>query len=123
MKQILFLLLVAPLFTFGQWTQRGSDINGEAADDWSGFSVSMSADGLTVAVGAFRNDGSGTDAGHVRVYKLIGGVWTQQGADIDGEFAGDFSGLSVSMSADGLTLAIGAPGNDDSGAEAGHTRV
>ena len=107
----------------GVWTQQGADIDGEAAGDLSGYSVSLSADGLTVAIGATENDGSGTDAGHVRVYKLIGGVWTQQGADIDGEAADDNSGWSVSMSADGLMVAIGAPGNDGNGTYAGHVRV
>ena len=35
------------------------------------------------------NDGNGTDAGHVRIYKNINGTWTQQGSDIDGEAAAD----------------------------------
>ncbi|MCH7534626.1 MAG: T9SS type A sorting domain-containing protein [Bacteroidetes bacterium] len=107
----------------GVWTQQGADIDGEAADDWSGYSVSISADGLTVAIGAPDNDGTGAAAGHVRVYKLISGVWTQQGADIDGEAAGDKSGSSVSISADGLTVAIGAWLNDGAGSNAGHVRV
>ena len=70
----------------GNWSQVGADIDGEAADDWSG-SVSISADGTRVAIGAERNDGTGTDAGHVRVYAESGGTWTQVGADIDGEAA------------------------------------
>ena len=61
------------------WNQLGLDLDGEAANDRSGRSVSMSADGKTVAIGAFVNDGNGTDAGHTRVYKLISGVWTQLG--------------------------------------------
>jgi hypothetical protein len=109
--------------TAGVWTQLGGDINGEAADDESGTSVSMSADGLTVAIGARLNDGSFSNAGHVRVYKLIAGVWTQQGLDIDGEAAGDQSGWSVSMSTDGLTVAIGAISNDGTASNAGHVRV
>jgi hypothetical protein len=52
------------------WVQRGGDIDGEAADDWSGSSVSLSSDGSILAIGAFGNDGTGTDAGHVRVYKF-----------------------------------------------------
>ena len=35
-------------------------------------------------------------------------AWEQQGADIDGEAAGDYSGSSVSLSSDGTTVAIGA---------------
>ena len=58
----------------------------------SGFAVSMSAAGDRVAIGAYKNDGNGTDAGHVRIYKWNGTSWIQQGQDIDGEAAGDFSG-------------------------------
>jgi type IX secretion system substrate protein len=107
----------------GAWTQQGGDIDGEAAGDRSGESVSLSADGSTVAIGASSNAGNGKDAGHVRVYKLISGVWIQQGADIEGEAAGDFSGQSVSLSADGSIVAIGAASNDGNGANAGHVRV
>ena len=106
----------------GAWSQIGSDINGEAADDESGISVSLSADGTTVAIGAPYNDGNGADAGHVRVYLYDGSSWNQIGQDIDGEAAGDVSS-NVSLSTDGLTLAIGAGGNDGAGANAGHVRV
>ena len=99
----------------GTWTQVGSDIDGEAAGDQSGYSVSMSSDGTRVAIGASGNDGNGTDAGHVRVYAESGGTWTQVGSDIDGEAAGDQSGWSVSMSSDGTRVAIGAPSNDGNG--------
>ena len=47
------------------WVQRGLDIDGEAADDNSGFSVSISSDGSVVAIGAYGNNGYN---GHVRVY-------------------------------------------------------
>lgn len=51
------------------WTQLGADIDGEAAGDWSGWSISLSSDGSVLAVGAVQNDGNGNDSGHVRVYK------------------------------------------------------
>ena len=41
------------------WQQLGFDINGEAEFDQSGYSVSLSADGSTVAIGANGNDGNG----------------------------------------------------------------
>ena len=44
----------------------GADIDGEAADDYSGYSVS-SVDGSTVAIGADGNDGNGLDFGHARL--------------------------------------------------------
>ena len=34
------------------WVQKGGDIDGEAADDYSGHSVSLSDDGSIVAIGA-----------------------------------------------------------------------
>ncbi|HBL38310.1 MAG TPA: hypothetical protein DDZ19_04385 [Flavobacteriales bacterium] len=37
-------------------------------DDWSGWSVSLSSDGTTVAIGAIYNAGNGINSGHVRVY-------------------------------------------------------
>ena len=53
-------------------TKLGADIDGEAADDQSGFSVAISSDGSKVAIGALGNDGGGSDAGQVRVYKIGG---------------------------------------------------
>ncbi|MEQ8908418.1 MAG: SBBP repeat-containing protein [Vicingaceae bacterium] len=102
-------------------TQKGADLDGEAAGDESGWSVSM-PDAQTLAIGAPRNDGSGSDAGHVRVYSWNGSAWVQKGADIDGEAAGDRSGWSVSMP-DANTLAIGAILNDGNGSSAGHVRI
>jgi len=114
-------------FVSGTWTQQGLDIEGEAADDRSGSYVSINSDGLTVAIGAIENDGGGNGSGHVRVYKFISGAWSQQGADIDGEAAGDTGGFigggSVSISSDGLTVAMGATGNDGNGPGSGHVRV
>jgi len=52
------------------WVQIGTDIDGEAAGDNSGFSVSFNAAGTRVAIGAHLNDGNGSESGHVRVYSL-----------------------------------------------------
>jgi hypothetical protein len=107
----------------GTWTKVGADIDGEAADDFSGYSVSLSSDGSTLAIGAWGNDGNGYSSGSVRVYQNMVGTWTKIGADIDGEAAGDLSGYSVSLSSDGSTLAIGAIYNDGNGADSGSVRV
>ena len=105
------------------WVQKGGDIDGEATDDHSGQSVSM-PDANTVAIGAYRNDGNGSNAGHVRVYtwNSITYSWVQKGSDIDGEAPSDYSGYSVSMP-DTNTVAIGAYLNDGNGSNAGHVRV
>jgi len=110
-------------YSGSSWSQKGGDIDGEAASDFSGYSVSLSSDGSIVAIGAYRNDGTGSDAGHVRVYEYSGSAWVQKGGDIDGEAAGDYSGYSVSLSSDGSIVAIGAYFNDGTGISAGHVRV
>jgi hypothetical protein len=107
----------------GSWTQVGADIEGEAAGDESGFSVSLSSDGIRVAIGALYNDQTGDQAGHVRIYDWNSTAWIKVGDDIDGEAAGDQSGFSVSLSSDGSRVAIGARNNDDAAADAGHVRI
>jgi len=109
----------------GDWDKKGADINGEAANDYSGYSVSLSRDGNVVAIGAPYPEGGG-DAGHVRVYAWNGTIWEKRGGDIDGEGINDFSGVSVSLSSDGSIVAIGAYGNDGVYAPSvsvGHVRV
>ncbi|MDC3046213.1 Ig-like domain-containing protein, partial [Prochlorococcus sp. AH-736-A20] len=106
----------------GTWTQIG-EIDGEASDDYSGSSVSISGDGSVVAIGASGNDDNGTSSGHVRIYQNNSGTWTKIGDDIDGEAAYDYSGYSVSLSDDGSIVAIGAYGNDDNGTSSGHVRI
>jgi hypothetical protein len=108
------------------WVQLGADINGEAAGDNSGFSVSLSDDGSRIAIGAPYNDGlnsNSNNAGHVRVYSWNGTAWSLVTTDIDGEAANDWSGDSVSLSGNGLGVAIGAPRNDGNGGDSGHVRV
>ena len=120
----LILLFCSILLTFSisaqNWNQIGNDIDGEAAGDNSGRSVSTSADGYTVAIGAPFNDGSANSSGQVRVYNYNGTSWSQVGQDIDGEAQGDDSGYSsISLSNDGNILAIGAHNNDGNGSNSG----
>jgi plastocyanin len=108
----------------GSWTQIGQDIDGEAFDDKSGQSVSISSDGSIVAIGAYLNDNPlSHNSGHVRVFENIGGNWTQIGQDIDGENSGDWSGHEVSISGDGNIVAIGSIRNNDNGNWAGQVRI
>jgi len=110
-------------YSSGLWTKLGADINGEAAQDTAGLAVSLSSDGTIVAIGARDNDGTADKAGHVRVYQYSSDSWTQLDTDIDGEASDDYSGQSVSLSSDGLIVAIGAPNNDGNGDKSGHVRV
>jgi hypothetical protein len=107
----------------GEWGQLGSDIDGEAVGDFSGYSVSLNAAGDRVAIGAPYNDGNGAQSGHTRIFEWNGNNWTQLGGDIDGEAAFDESGYSVSLNAAGDRVAIGAIWNAVNGLYSGHTRI
>ena len=109
MKQFLLFILV-PFFGTAQ-IQIGQDINGVAPNDNCGNAISFSDNGSVVAIGSYLNDGNGINSGQVRVYKNTSGTWTQIGSDLYGSAAGDYSGISVSLSADGNMLAIGSPRN------------
>ena len=107
----------------GVWTQIGNNIDGEAEQNLSGWSVSLSSSGTVVAIGAIHNADNGIKAGHVRIYKNIGDVWIQAGNDIDGEAEDDLSGYVVSLSSDGKVVVISAPRNDGNGQNSGHVRA
>ena len=120
------------------WTQQAyvkASNTGEAgtADtfgegDQFGFSLALSGDGNTLAVGALTEDSSATgidgnqannaalSAGAVYVFGRNGATWSQQAyvkpSNVD---AGDMFGYSVSLSADGGTMAVGSFDEDGSG--------
>jgi len=96
--------------------------------DQFGFSLALSSDGNTMAVGALTEDSAATGingdqknnaaqaAGAVYVFTRMGTLWSQQAyvkpSTID---AGDFFGYAVSLNADGSVLAVGAFDEDGSG--------
>ena len=94
-----------------RFVQLGQDIAGRDSLDSSGRSVSLSADGNRMAVGAPGAMGviAEESPGYVGVYEWSEKTWVQLGENIIGEQAGDRSGWSVSLSADGNRVAIGAP--------------
>ena len=91
----------------GNWVQIGNTITGEVAGDNFGASLSLSSNGSILAIGAPYNDDGGDNAGHVRVFENSSGDWVKIGNTIYGEAAGDYFGISVSISENGNILAIG----------------
>jgi len=96
------------------WIQQGSKLVGTAvyAGALLGFSVSISADGNTIAAGGPHDlgyDGSAL-TGAVWVFSRIGSSWSQQGIKLVGTGwigTSTYQGTSVSLSADGNTLISG----------------
>jgi len=103
------------------WVQMGSDINGDALDDWSGVSVALNSAGDILAIGSQKADSGGNDSGHVRVYQWNGIEWMRI-KTIDGAAAGD-NFFPVALDSAGSRLIAGGPLNDEAGTNAGHARV
>ncbi|MBK1876982.1 carbohydrate binding domain-containing protein [Pelagicoccus mobilis] len=107
------------------WNQLGDDIDGSEELDQSGGAIYLSADGTILAVGAPHNNSNGSDSGQVRIYRYdtVSSGWKQLGSDIDGETGNDHFGKTLSLSADGAILAVGAPFLDRNARDAGNARV
>ena len=106
----------------GQWRQQAylKASNTDLADEFGG-SLSLSADGNTLAIGAMsersvttgvngdQSDNSAFDSGAAYVFVRSGGLWQQQAyLKASNTGAGDEFGLTLSLSGDGNTLAVGA---------------
>ena len=108
--------------TNGSWSLFGmsSSLLGQQDTDWFGYSVALSYDGETLAVGAPKNVNTGNvnsesyESGHVSVYRISSGSWQQLGSNLEGEGSGNMFGGSVSLSSDGNTVAIGGENNGGS---------
>ena len=105
-----------------QYTSDGT-VDADVKYDSYGTSVAISGNGTVFAVGAISEDEGGSNRGLVRTYKKTNDTWAQLGSNIIGEADEDRSGHSVSLSDDGLTIAIGAPYNDGNQSNSGHVRV
>lgn len=94
-------------------------------DDLFGTAVSVSADGTTLAVGApgessnaqgingDQNNELASQSGAVYLFRFDGSNWSQQAyIKASNAEAGDLFGSALSLSADGNTLAVGAPLED-----------
>lgn len=106
----------------GVWSQQAYlKASNTGATDYFGFSVALSIDGNTLAVGGYHeagatkgvggnlSDNTAPDAGAVYTYQRSGTIWSPlnyvKAANTD---QADSFGISVSLSSDGNTLAVGA---------------
>jgi len=105
------------------WSQQAYvKASNTGAADYFGWSLALSADGNTLAVGAPSEDSSATGingnqgdnsangSGAVYVLRRSGTTWSQQAyVKASNTGAGDGFGTSLALSADGNTLGVGAP--------------
>ena len=105
------------------WKQRGQDLDSVVESVSAGWSVSISADGNTLVVGA---TGYGEQPGHATIY-----VWddatsnyVKLAEDIAGDAPGDGLGFSVALSSDGKIVAVGAERhNGPKGVDSGQVKA
>ena len=106
-------------FTGGNWVQLGSQISGTNPISCFADSVAINDEGNRIVIG----DPAQGPNGLTRVFELESNTWNQVGDDILGEAQGDLSGRSVTMSADGARIAMGANVNSDGAPGGGQVRV
>ena len=104
------------------WSQQAYiKASNTGAGDWFGYTIALSKDSNTLAVGAgfedsaakgiggSQTDNSAVNSGAVYVFTRSGGTWKQQAyikaSNTDGD---DWFGTSLALSPDGTTLAAGA---------------
>ena len=94
----------------GTWSQQAYvKASNTGAGDRFGTSVSMSRGGNSLAVGAINEDGGTENSGAVYVFTRSSTTWSQQAyIKASNAGSGDLFGISVSLSNDGNSLAVGA---------------
>lgn len=104
------------------WVMLGNPIDGENEGDFSGVAIDLSSDGTILAIGA-HSFNTTTYSGQVRVFQYDSTDWVQLGSDIYGEMPSGCAGRSLALSADGHTIAVGAPLYDGIVSDGGYVRV
>jgi hypothetical protein len=103
------------------WTQQAKLTAADAqALDSFGMSVALSGD--TALIGAYFEDEGGQDAGAAYVFTRSGSSWTQQ-AKLLASDAAEQDQFGYSVTLEGDTALIGAPGDDDAGPQSGSVYV
>ena len=97
------------------WLQQQKLIASDgAASDNFGWVVSISDDGNTIAVGAYRDDDKGSDSGSVYIFNRINNNWSEtKKIVLSNGTALDYFGYDLELSGDGNTIIIGAYGDND----------
>jgi hypothetical protein len=102
--------------TNGIWNQLGSNLIGNNSFDGYGKSVSLSKDGTILAIGAPNDDDNGVNSGTTKVYQYNNATnsWNEI-INFMGDGASEQNGFNVSLSSDGLSLAMASPlyGNNE----------
>ncbi len=101
------------------WSEIKVTASDGAEFDNFGIDVSISADGTTAIIGAYKDDDNGGGSGSAYIYTKSGTSWSETKVTAFDGAASDYFGGSVSISADGTTAIVGAYADDDKGGDSG----
>ena len=104
----------------GEWTETKLTADDGASDDNFGRFLSITGDGLTAIVGAFKDD---SNKGSAYIFEYANGSWTQTKLLASDGASGDYFGSSVSISSDGLTAIVGAYSDVENGSRSGSAYI
>ncbi|KAL7446627.1 hypothetical protein ACHAXM_011649 [Skeletonema potamos] len=107
------------------YVQLGDPMVGDNHGDGLGYTLALSGDASKLAVGTPYHDTNGDSSGHVKIYLWNEAAlnYTHTGDIFYGTKAGDLLGDTLQMSADAMTLVIGASSSDTNSEDAGEVRV
>ena len=104
---------IAPDLNNGSYYTIGNSLTGTANNDHFGSEVCINDTGNIIGVGIPGADGAGNNFGAVKVYKLIGSIWTQIGQTLD--LNSQQKVTSLDMNAAGNIICIGSAFNQPPG--------
>ena len=108
-------------FTDGNWWPDWNSLNG--GSNYTGSSIAISGDGLTVVVGSpGRSGNNGPTPGAIDIFTYEEFQWELQ-AQFDGDSNGDKFGSAISISHDGMVVAVGSPRSSVNGYRSGMVRL
>jgi len=101
-----------------EWSQQGSKLVGSESVGTSnqGQSIALSSNGNTLV---FGGDDDNSLVGAVWIFTRFGNAWTQQGTKVvgSGAIGSARQGVSITLSANGNTMAVGGILDDDGGSD------
>lgn len=106
-----------------QWVQKGQDLNGEQGGVGLGYQLSLTINGLCLAVSATPYDK--TLMGYCRVYcfDIHKKLWMQLGQDLVGDSVADVFGALLSLVGEDIQQLFLAVGSNVPRGESSYTRV
>ncbi len=121
MKIYHLALLLVTVNIYSQ-TQIGQDLLGDRINEEFGYSVDLSMDGQTLAIGNRDSNPNNEILGEVEVFNLVNNQWVKKGSSLFG-IENEAFGNSIKLSDDGNTIIIGSPSSSVNGINSGRVRV